>query len=66
MMAQGQMQIGPTNMGPGPGIIGPIQPVNPATNDAPLEFNTNKNKPPMAVSSSMYCIFLKNSNLFKL
>lgn len=54
MMGPGPMGMGPA-MGPGmgPGMMGPMQvTVNPATNDAPLEFNTNKNKPPMPVSAS--------------
>ena len=51
------MQMGTTTMTTGTTMIGPMQPVNPATNDAPLEFNTNKNKPPMAVApSKMLCL----------
>lgn len=29
--------------------------VNPGLNDAPLEFNTNKNKPPMPISGIYFC-----------
>ena len=55
-MAHGPMGMGPgMGSGIGPGMIGPMQlNVNPATNDAPLEFNTNKNKPPMPVATSKF------------
>lgn len=66
MMGPGPMGMGP-GMGPGigPGMMGPMQiAVNPATNDAPLEFNTNKNKPPMPVAASKdSCIGLKKGKL---
>lgn len=51
------MSPGPVGIPPGhSSMLTPIQShsVNPATNDAPLEFNTNKNKPPMPVSQSKY------------
>ncbi|KAG8236749.1 hypothetical protein J437_LFUL015578 [Ladona fulva] len=44
--AQGQQNVVSQAVG---AIAQPQQPPNPATNDAPLEFNVNKNKPPMPV-----------------
>uniref|UniRef100_A0A1B6MNE3 RRM domain-containing protein n=1 Tax=Graphocephala atropunctata TaxID=36148 RepID=A0A1B6MNE3_9HEMI len=61
-LRQGQMMGGPMMMGPmiGPqgfpqGMMGPIMNPeqmgnSPGMNDAPLEFNTNKNKPPMPLT----------------
>ncbi|XP_039284901.1 ecto-NOX disulfide-thiol exchanger 2 [Nilaparvata lugens] len=53
----GPAMMGPQGfaMGPGPmmpsGVGGPGPIMNPSLNDAPLEFNTNKNKPPMPLTS---------------
>uniref|UniRef100_A0A1B6FXR3 RRM domain-containing protein n=2 Tax=Cuerna arida TaxID=1464854 RepID=A0A1B6FXR3_9HEMI len=61
-LRQGQMMGGPMVMGPmiGPqgfpqGMMGPLMNPeqmgnSPGMNDAPLEFNTNKNKPPMPLT----------------